>query len=295
MNKPLPLSNPGAPPYQPHLWNKFNPYVKATHNCYTYMLNDLLKKPRKNGKPQPGYFFNHLSKMKRNMTMNATERISCNEVREGVRKDNPNIQVLSLVSGRKRKCPTNCYKGFLMVARGGDYHFAREDNRLIPVYRKMHSHKLYEKLKPLKAEDIARVFIAYIFRYAPAVAKAASTAYPTKMNSSNSLTQVRAMIRCSRLWSHKPGGSDAVDTDANNQLIINPELASWNYSHMNYDRSCCYFIIPNNKFKPTFSSGIPSNLTNISKNDTRNLMKGLSTKESVDSKYEKLIRSACRV
>ena len=58
---PLPCSQypHGEPPYQPLLWNKLDSKLRATHNCYTYMLNDLYTKPRLYGKPQPGHFNNN--------------------------------------------------------------------------------------------------------------------------------------------------------------------------------------------------------------------------------------------
>ena len=42
-------------------------------------------------------------------------------------------------------------------------------------------------------------------------------------------------------WSHKPGRTDVVNTDADNKLIKNPEKANRNYKHHNYATPCFYF------------------------------------------------------
>ena len=106
--KSLPASRfpHGEPPYQPHLWNNGSINVKVTHNCYTYMLNDLYYIPRIYGKPQPGYFVD-TNKLLRFSSLN---RLSCKEITKGVSRDNPHIKVLKLKDGKYYKCPPNYYK-----------------------------------------------------------------------------------------------------------------------------------------------------------------------------------------
>jgi len=50
-------------------------------------------------------------------------------------------------------------------------------------------------------------------------------------------------------WSHKPGGTDVTDVDANKRPIINPELAHFDYpdSGLNYKNFCGYLCIPATK------------------------------------------------
>ena len=42
-------------------------------------------------------------------------------------------------------------------------------------------------------------------------------------------------------WSHKPGRTNVVNTDADNKLIINPEKANRDYKSHNYSKPCFYF------------------------------------------------------
>ena len=126
----------GEPPWQPHLWNNTqnikHSKIKSTHNCYSYMLNDLHVVPRIHGKPQPGAY------AKLQMLMNSNNRLNCAQVQRGVKSDNPHLKVLSCRKGQTYRCKPGHYKGFMMVAPGQDFHFARQDNRMIKVYRKIH-------------------------------------------------------------------------------------------------------------------------------------------------------------
>ena len=53
------------------------------------------------------------------------------------------------------------------------------------------------------------------------------------------------------LWSHKPGGTQVTNLDANNSMIYDPALASRNYhpegSKLNYDTFCSYLCVPRDK------------------------------------------------
>ena len=103
-------------------WNKRN--VRNSHNCYSYMLNDLFNIPRIHGKPQPGAFNKKPSILN---LLSSNNRLSCKQVLKGVRKDNPHMKVLSVTNGVNYRCKPGYYKGFMMVSPGNDFHFARQD------------------------------------------------------------------------------------------------------------------------------------------------------------------------
>ena len=104
------------PKFEGEKWTKnFN--VMATHNCYSYLLDDLHKYPM-NGKPQPGL----MSKE------GYAPSITCSSIKKRVLKDNPRC-IISWASNLEcTKCPEGYYKGFLCVnGNGDDYHFYRQD------------------------------------------------------------------------------------------------------------------------------------------------------------------------
>lgn len=45
------------------------------------------------------------------------------------------------------------------------------------------------------------------------------------------------------MWSHKPGRSKAVRTDASDNVITNPVLADRNYKYFNYSTPCFFFCL----------------------------------------------------
>jgi hypothetical protein len=59
------------------------------------------------------------------------------------------------------------------------------------------------------------------------------------------------------LWSHKPGATNVINTDAHGKIIYDPELASRNYSNkgnkINYKHFCSYMCVPRRKH--TFKRG----------------------------------------
>jgi hypothetical protein len=276
----------GEPPYQPELWNKKNE-IKETHNCYTYMLNDLYKVPRIYGKPQPGYY------VKSN---GIGHTLSCREVMKGVELDNPHIKLLSIKNGRNYMCPPHHYKGFMIVSPGNDYHFARQDNRLIKVYRSIHK-DIYNnkiKLKP-DANFLVNLFLHYCKREIPEIVDLAYSIHG--MNIKTEKDYLKSIYNCSRTWSHKPGGTNVTDKDADGKLILDPQKANWNYhasiGGINYNKHCCYYSIPTNYAADTFSSGVPNEISNNRKNNPQNIRKDLSVNLRVDTKYEKLIKTIC--
>lgn len=44
-------------------------------------------------------------------------------------------------------------------------------------------------------------------------------------------------------WSHKPGRTEAIDFDASDQKIINPEKANRKYKSYNYSKPCFFFCL----------------------------------------------------
>ena len=281
---PLPQSRAphGEPPYQPHKWNKGPRSIKASHNCYTYMLNDLYHVPRRNGKPQPGYFVDKPQRSK---------KLTCTDVASGVHLDNPHITTLSVKSGRRFRCPSNHYKGFMMVSPDMDYHFARQDNRMIAVFRKMHADKVPI---PDDFNTLAHLFIDYSFSVIPAIVSLAQETYPSQMHfSTTPREKLRAIVRCSKTWSHKPGATDATDKDSDKRLILDPLKANWDYSSqggINYTHMCCFYSIPTNATAHTYSTGIPQLYDGS--NNPSNQRTNLGT-EVIDTKYQRLVRKAC--
>ena len=298
---PLPYSNypSGEPPYLPHVWNSDdnveNMQIKASHNCYTYMMNDLFKVPRLYGKPQPGFFTDALNLMKQNNLLNAN-RLSCPTVRAGVIKDNPNIRVLSIKEGVKSRAPPNSYKGIMILSPGNDYHFARQDNRLIPVYRRLEhdvKHKNIVLHKGMNKVAIAKIFLKYFNKYAPEIILLAHKTYPHLMQSKRPVNMLKAVHNSAFTWSHKPGATNATDKDADGELIVNPLTANWNYSKkggINYNVHCCFFHIPANYYKNTYSSGVSK--SSDPKNNIKHIRNNISKEHSVDSKFEALLMFA---
>lgn len=128
------------PDYNPSSWA--HPYIQGSHNCYSYFLDDrsesikdkckemCLKKhktgcPKKisecsNLKPQPGDFgmllnSGSLKGKKRNY--------SCPLLEQKVMSDNPHISKTTLTN----KCPSNYYKGAIVVDPNHTFHFYRQN------------------------------------------------------------------------------------------------------------------------------------------------------------------------
>lgn len=274
----------GEPPWQPHLWNNpRNMKIKATHNCYSYMLNDLHTIPRVHGKPQPGAY------AKLQLLVNNSNRLNCNQVRKGVNADNPHIRVLNCKKGLYYRCKPGYYKGFMMVAPGVDFHFARQDNRMISVYRKMHKDIVLNGRKiPTDKRKLVNLYLNYVYNTIPNILKLAKQIYP---NIKSRKQLLKAVFKTAHTWSHKPGASNATDKDASGNYILNPLKANWNYSNqggINYTNNCCFFEIPSNYTHDTFSTGysfIPTNL----RNNPIHRRKDLSKINSIDQQYEQLL------
>uniref|UniRef100_A0A6C0F8Y8 Uncharacterized protein n=1 Tax=viral metagenome TaxID=1070528 RepID=A0A6C0F8Y8_9ZZZZ len=291
------------PPYKPNAWNnRSKPQIKATHNCYSYMLNDLHKIAR-HGKPQPGWA---LGKPKQSSPFN--NHLNCKEITDRVLADNPQtIRIIDQEIAFHKPAHKNHYKGFLMISPGNDYHFARQDNRLITIYRKMHELKLLDFLlqmkkitlnnntlhiKPNNKRFLAKIFMLFVNRYMKPIVELANTTFPKQMlTTKNPIKQLKHIHKCSFTWSHKPGATNATDKDASNNMILNPMNANWNYSpkgSLNYSENCCFFEIPNNNIADTLSTGV-NKIHHNKRNNPLNIRKNISH-ETNDMIYQKLLK-----
>jgi len=87
------------PNFEPFKWN--NTYAQYNHNCYAYVLNTLA--PKRNGKPQPGYFSNFPPIEEKDY--------NCLAFYERLRKDIPSLYLASF----DEKCKKGYYKGFIAL------------------------------------------------------------------------------------------------------------------------------------------------------------------------------------
>ncbi len=112
-NEFSPLSG-SEPEYEPEKWNVDD--IRYNHNCYAYVLNTIA--PKRNGKPQPGYFSN--------FPPIKDKDYNCIAFYQRLKKDIPAMYLVSF----DEKCKRGFYKGFLAIdpkAENSDYHFYRED------------------------------------------------------------------------------------------------------------------------------------------------------------------------
>ena len=256
--KPLPGSKfpAGEPPYSPAKWN--NSVGLTTHNCYSYALNDLHKGHRKFGKPQPSW----ANKLRKQSNMFRNYSIKCSDMEKGIKADNPKtIEFLSIKKGEKYVPPHSHYKALLMVSPGNDFHFARQDNRMLKVY----SHLTMNDLNLPKAQ-----FISKILKLSQQLLPEIYELIPTN-KSTSPLKKLKFLYKYSKTWSHKPGAGKVTDKDADGNLIFNPLKSNWDFGSINYNKFCKFFIVPMNTHDETFSTGIPGPF---------NFNKSLSTEKS---------------
>lgn len=118
-----------------------HPYIEGSHNCYTYFLNDrmesvkercealCLKKYKKgcpkkidecrNMIPQPS---DYSILLKYGNLKNKSRKYKCDAMQKKIMDDN-NLIPTSLT----KKCPTNYYKGAMVVDPDHTFHFYRQD------------------------------------------------------------------------------------------------------------------------------------------------------------------------
>ena len=210
------------PNFDPNKWN--HPYIKGSHNCYTYFLNDKIKAvsnecrrlckkkhkgkcPKKTKKcrelkPQPGDYANlkgWINKNRKYTCSNMEKKIYSDNLEEISRSNTKDKKEgKGIVKNKKsmlfkvpftEKCPPNYYKGEMTIDDGHTYHFYRQDNN--------------------------------------------------------------------GRFSHKPGTLGVEHHDASGFPIYAPHLSDRNYNKekrqngINYNKHCGYYCIPNNHHKDT--------------------------------------------
>ena len=101
-----------------------NPYLRESHNCYSYLLNLKSEEAEKLcrqefgnlnycRRSQPGYAAGFSPLEKKDLT--------CNEVMRRTMADTPAIRPVTF----DQKCKPDEYKGSLVVDPGNDYHYYR--------------------------------------------------------------------------------------------------------------------------------------------------------------------------
>jgi hypothetical protein len=121
-----------------------NPYLRESHNCYSYFLNlkdpsatELCKKTFTGNnlcrRSQPGYAAGYKSL--------ETKDFNCPEIVERTMADNPEIYKID----KNDTCNPEFYKGAIVVAPGHDYHYYRLNDDLVyyngKKYNDVWSHK----------------------------------------------------------------------------------------------------------------------------------------------------------
>ena len=102
--------------YDPSKWND-NLRIKQNHNCYAYVLDQIVS--NRDGKPQPGYFSN-FPPLK-------YSDYNCYTFYTRLRKDVPSLYVTTF----DEKCRKGYHKGFIAIDKkksDTDYHFYRQDD-----------------------------------------------------------------------------------------------------------------------------------------------------------------------
>jgi len=288
--KSLPPSKPdfGEPRYNPIRWNTGNVknIVQATHNCYTYMLNDLYYSGRHAGKPQPGWYYvlNNNKKLD-------SYKINCSYVINGVLKDNKSVRRMSEKEAHSQMCQPGFYKGVLVVSPDNDYHFARQDNRMIKVYRNMKKHKMKV---PNEKE-----YLPFIRKFIKICKLEIPIIYDLAISHGHVFGKhlgddLKILWKLSFSWSHKPGAGKVTDKDADHTIILDPSKANWNFSKkggINYNCMCTYFEIPSNRTHETFSSGLHEQMFTKKNLDNRNtrIQEGISSSHD-DRIWDKTLR-----
>lgn len=116
------------PAYEPEKWNN-DPAVYKAANCYSYFANridgNMVSACRKNNHKECRQFFPQPGALNGDrFALNASERRSCDVVDRLIRSDIKGLQPSTFYA----KCPAGTSKGALVVDKGNDYHFYRQDS-----------------------------------------------------------------------------------------------------------------------------------------------------------------------
>jgi hypothetical protein len=115
------------PRYQPEKYNN-DPSIYKSHNCYTYSMNVMdpssISQCRKNqGKNCRGFFHQPGALHGDRYALNVENRRTCAVVEKLMKSDVPEITNTTF----EAKCPSGSSKIALVVDKGEDYHFYRQD------------------------------------------------------------------------------------------------------------------------------------------------------------------------
>lgn len=107
------------PKYQPYKWNN-DMYIRYSHNCYAYALDDINMNLRKiceyktckRVNPQPGHY-----------SKSQYKKHTCFQLNQNIKRDNPLIKNINF----GKKCPKNYYKIGLATNINSYYHFYRQN------------------------------------------------------------------------------------------------------------------------------------------------------------------------
>lgn len=115
------------PRYDPGRYNN-DPAVYKSHNCYSYSMNvidgDLVSSCRQNNAKECRSHFHQPGALNGDRyALNAVDRRTCPTVEKLMKSDVPEIQPSSF----EATCPTGMSKIALVVDKGEDYHYYRQD------------------------------------------------------------------------------------------------------------------------------------------------------------------------
>ena len=117
----LPMSG-SEPDYNVTRWN--DDEIISTHNCYAYLLDDIM--PKITNSPQPCMYAYTQKLLQGELpeTSGFNRQDTCNSVFAKMQEDIPQLYT----STDNDRCASGYYKGFLSMDPGDDYHFYRQDS-----------------------------------------------------------------------------------------------------------------------------------------------------------------------
>lgn len=120
IRKVLPMSG-SEPEYNPQQWNKDS--IQSTHNCYAYLLDDIMPNIQKF--PQPGvYGYINQSPGNNIESGGFTDDDTCDTMFKKMQNDIPETYRVNV----NDRCMPGFYKGYFALDPGDDYHYFRQDS-----------------------------------------------------------------------------------------------------------------------------------------------------------------------
>lgn len=115
--KPAP-TNGYEPAYDPDQWNK-NPFVRLSHNCYSFARHKIIKNHVNLCKEQKGKGCRQYFPVPGSLSGNRYKLLTCKEVEKGLKTDIPGLEKVGFYD----TCPVNKSKIAMAVDKGNDFHF----------------------------------------------------------------------------------------------------------------------------------------------------------------------------